>query len=155
MLHEAFGEHSLSWTVVFEWHSHFKVGWRLWTFRATKHHQNDRNVEKIRELIHKDCRRTIHQLADTVGITYGVCQEILSDNLNTRHVASKFVPWLLTNNQKQRHINVYLELREKSNKDPTFISRIIKVGQSWIYGYDPETKQQSLQWKSLQSSRAK
>jgi hypothetical protein len=26
MLHEAFGEHSLSWTVVFEWHSHFKVG---------------------------------------------------------------------------------------------------------------------------------
>jgi hypothetical protein len=26
MLCEAFGEHSLSWTVVFEWPSHFKVG---------------------------------------------------------------------------------------------------------------------------------
>jgi hypothetical protein len=26
MLHEAFGEHSLSWTAVFEWHSHFKAG---------------------------------------------------------------------------------------------------------------------------------
>jgi hypothetical protein len=26
MLHEAFGEHSLSWTVVFEWHSRFKAG---------------------------------------------------------------------------------------------------------------------------------
>jgi hypothetical protein len=26
MLREAFGEHSLSWTVVFEWHSHFKAG---------------------------------------------------------------------------------------------------------------------------------
>jgi hypothetical protein len=25
MLHEPFGEHSLSWTVVFEWHSRFKV----------------------------------------------------------------------------------------------------------------------------------
>jgi uncharacterized metal-binding protein len=24
MLHEAFEVHSLSWTVVFEWHSHFK-----------------------------------------------------------------------------------------------------------------------------------
>jgi hypothetical protein len=24
MLREAFGEHSLSWTAVFEWHSHFK-----------------------------------------------------------------------------------------------------------------------------------
>jgi hypothetical protein len=26
MLHEAFGEHSLSWTTVFEWHSCFKAG---------------------------------------------------------------------------------------------------------------------------------
>jgi hypothetical protein len=26
MLHEGFGEHSLRWTVVFEWHSHFKAG---------------------------------------------------------------------------------------------------------------------------------
>jgi hypothetical protein len=26
MLHEAFGEHSLSWTAVFEWHSCFKAG---------------------------------------------------------------------------------------------------------------------------------
>jgi hypothetical protein len=26
MLHDAFGEHSLSLTAVFEWHSHFKAG---------------------------------------------------------------------------------------------------------------------------------
>jgi hypothetical protein len=26
MLHEAFGEQSLSWTAIFEWHSCFKVG---------------------------------------------------------------------------------------------------------------------------------
>jgi hypothetical protein len=26
MLCEAFGEHSLSWTAVFEWHSRFKTG---------------------------------------------------------------------------------------------------------------------------------
>jgi hypothetical protein len=25
MLHEAFGEHSLSWTAVLEWHSRFKA----------------------------------------------------------------------------------------------------------------------------------
>jgi hypothetical protein len=28
-------------------------------------------VEKIRELIHEDRRRTIHELTDTVGISYG------------------------------------------------------------------------------------
>jgi hypothetical protein len=45
------------------------------------------NVEKILELIHEDRRRTIHELADTVWITYGVGQEILTENLNIRHIA--------------------------------------------------------------------
>jgi hypothetical protein len=36
-----------------------------------------------------------------------------------------------------------LELREKANEDQSIIFRIIMGDQSWIYGYDPETKQQS------------
>jgi hypothetical protein len=74
-----------------------------------------------------------------------------------RRIAVKFVPRLLINDQKQRHVHVCLELHEKANKDPTFISRIITGDESCIYsyGYDPETKQQSSQWKSPQSPRAK
>jgi hypothetical protein len=45
--------------------------------------------------------------------------------LNMSHIATKFVPWLLTNDQKQWHVNVYLEVLEKANEDPTFISKII------------------------------
>jgi len=28
------------------------------------------------------------------------------------------------------------------------MSRVITGDESWVYGYDPETKQQSSQWKS-------
>jgi hypothetical protein len=45
------------------------------------------NVEKIWELIHEDCCRTIPELADVVGISYGVCQEILTENLNMHNTA--------------------------------------------------------------------
>jgi hypothetical protein len=47
--------------------------------------------------------------------------------LNMCRIAAKFVPQISTNDQKQQCINVCLELREKTNKDPTFtnISRII------------------------------
>jgi hypothetical protein len=45
----------------------------------------------------EDRRRIIHELADTVGISYGVCQEILTENFNMRRIAAKFVPRLLTN----------------------------------------------------------
>jgi hypothetical protein len=32
--------------------------------------------------MHEDRHRTIHELADSVGISYGDCQEILTENLN-------------------------------------------------------------------------
>jgi hypothetical protein len=101
-------------------------------------------------------RWTIHELADTTGINYGVCQEILRENLNMRHTATKFVSWLLTNDQKQRYINSYLELRGQAKEVLAFThtSSIITADESWIYGYDPETKQQSSQWKNPQSPRA-
>jgi hypothetical protein len=73
------------------------------------------NVEKIRELVHEGCHRTIHELADTVGISYGVFQEILTENSTMPRIATKFVPWLLTNDQKKWRINMCLELGEKAN----------------------------------------
>jgi predicted ArsR family transcriptional regulator len=86
MLREAFGEYSLSQTAVNEGHSHFKASresveddepsGQPSTSKMTE------NAEKIRELVHEDRRQTIHELADTVGISYGVCQEILTGNLN-------------------------------------------------------------------------
>jgi hypothetical protein len=92
----------LSRTVVFEWHSCLKAGRvsveddkRLGRPSTSK---TIENVEKIRELIPEDCRRTIHKLSDTIGINYQVCQEILTENLNMRCcIAAKFVPLLLTN----------------------------------------------------------
>jgi hypothetical protein len=44
-------------------------------------------LKKIRELIHEDRRRTIHELADPAGISYGTFQEILTENLYMRHIA--------------------------------------------------------------------
>jgi hypothetical protein len=101
MLHEVFGEHSLSRTAVFQWHSRFKASQlsveddkrsgQPGTSKMTE------NVEKIRELIHEDHCGTIHVLADTAGISNGVCQEMLTENSNMHHIAAEFVPQHLTN----------------------------------------------------------
>jgi hypothetical protein len=101
MFREAFAEHSLSWTAVFELHSRLKAGWV--TVEDDEHpgwpstSKTTEKVEKIQELIHEDCRWTIHELADTIGISYWVYQEILTENLNIRRFAEKLVPQLLTN----------------------------------------------------------
>ena len=42
-----------------------------------------------------------------------------------------------------------------ANHDPEFIKTIITGDETWVYGYDPETKFQSSQWKHPKSSRPK
>jgi hypothetical protein len=101
MLREVFGEHSLSERVVFEWHSRFKAS-------QVSTEDDNGSGHPIRELIHNG--QIIHELTDAAGISYGVYQEILTENMNMHHVAAKFVPRLLTNDQKQWSINVCLEL---------------------------------------------
>jgi hypothetical protein len=104
----------MSWTLVFDCHSHFKNGLvsveddessgRPNTSKMTE------NFEKIRKLIHEEHRHKIHEFVDTTGISYGVCQEILMKNLNMRRIAAKFVPQLMTNDQKQWRVKMCLEL---------------------------------------------
>jgi histone-lysine N-methyltransferase SETMAR len=79
----------------------------------------------------------------------------LSDDLNIRRIAAKFVPRLLSNDQKEHRVAVCRELRDQARDDPNFISKVITGDESWVYGYDPETKQQSSQWKSPNSPRPK
>jgi hypothetical protein len=61
------------------------------------------------------------------------------------------VPRLLSDDQKALRISVGRELKQQSRDDPNFISNIITGGETWVYGHDPETKQQSTQWKSPNS----
>lgn len=53
--------------------------------------KTDTNTEKVRDAIHKDHHQSIQDTANTVGISYGSCQSILTENLNMRQVAAKFV----------------------------------------------------------------
>jgi hypothetical protein len=41
-------------------------------------------------------------------------------------------------------------------RDPNdFLSRLVTMDQSWLYHYDPQTKQQSLEWRHSGSPRTK
>jgi hypothetical protein len=57
---------------------------------------------RIQELVHQNRRRTIHDFAEEVGIGYGTCQGDLMEELGMHRVAVKFVPRILTADQKQQ-----------------------------------------------------
>ena len=72
-----------------------------------------------------------------------------------RRIAAKFVPRLLNSDQRDHRVQVCTELQEAVRHDPNFLSRVITGDESWVYDYDPETKQQSTQWKTPSSPRPK
>jgi len=71
-----------------------------------------------------------------------------------RHGSAKFVSHLLTAEQDD-HISICTDLHERAQNDPNFMSSVITGDESWVYGYDPETKQMSSQWKIASSPRLK
>jgi hypothetical protein len=113
------------------------------------------SIAKVSEANLADRRRNIHDVCGIVGLSSGTVQRILSDDLNMRCIATKLVPRLLSNDQKEHRVAVCRELEDQARDDPNFISKVITGDESWVYGYDPETKQQSSQWKSPNSPRPK
>ena len=108
-------------------------------------------VACVREIIRADRRLTIREVAEDVGIAFGTCQKILNEELQMRRVPAKFVPRLLTAEQKEDRVSVCTDLSERAQNDPNFMSSVITDDKSWVYGYDLETKQMSSQWKTASS----
>ena len=54
-----------------------------------------------------------------------------------QRVASKFVPRLLSVDQKQQRLDVCLDFKENAANDPRFLSNVITGDESWVDAYDP------------------
>lgn len=155
----AFGNDAMSVTQIKEWFNRFKDGrTSVESDERPGRPSTSRNpqvVEQVRKLIREDRRLTVRELADEVGISHGSADTILLEDLGMRRVAAKFVPKLLSPEQRQCRLDVAQDMLQTANADPDFLKTVITGDESWVYGYDPETKVQSSQWKSPQSPRPK
>ena len=70
-------------------------------------------------------------------------------------VAAKSVSRLLSEDHKHNPIDVRKELVDHANADENFLKNIVTGDETWVYGYDIETKAQSSQSVSKTSPRTK
>lgn len=64
--------------------------------------RNDENLDKVRNAINTDHRRTIDEISEINGLSWSSCQQMLMDDLNMKRVSAKFVPQLLTEDKKKK-----------------------------------------------------
>jgi len=155
MLEKAYKEVAMGKTQVYDWFSRFRNGELSLADQPRSGRpstsQTDENIARIRELILEDRHRTTDDLVDLSGVSWSSCQRILSEELQIKIVAAKFVPHVLTVDQKQSRVDACRKLKEHLEIDPDVFSKVITGDESWCYAYEPETKQQSSEWNSSNS----
>ena len=97
-------------------------------------------------------RLTIRDIADSLGISFGSVQAILKDELSLRRVKSRMVPKTLNFFEKERRVNV-CETMLADYQDK--MERIITGDETWVYAYDPETTDQSSEYRAKGEARPK
>jgi predicted DNA-binding transcriptional regulator len=107
------------------------------------------NVTKIHDLVLADRRLKVREIAETVGISKDRVGHILHEILGMRKLSVRWVPRLLTPDNKRNRETTSEECLRLFKRNPKeFLRRFVTVDETWIHWYTPETKEQSKQWTS-------
>jgi histone-lysine N-methyltransferase SETMAR len=94
-----------------------------------------------------DWRIKVRKIAETTGISKEHVGYILHEELDMKKLCARWVPRLLTADQKRTCMKISKQCLECFNKNKTdFLHRFITMDETWIHCYTPESKQQSKQW---------
>jgi len=101
-------------------------------------------IDQIHELIFEDRRISAKSIAEQLGMSRERVGSISHEDLDKRKLSAKWVPKCLNADQKRQLCQSSEQLLEIFRSDPNdFLSRLVTMDETWLYHYDPETKQQS------------
>ncbi|GBP02684.1 Histone-lysine N-methyltransferase SETMAR [Eumeta japonica] len=107
----------------------------------------EENVRKIEKLVLADRRIKLWQIAEELQISKERVGEIIHEHMNMRKISARWVPKMLTPFDKQRRLQTSKDFLELVGDNIDEIcDRIVTVDETWVRQYDPESKQESMQW---------
>ena len=84
--------------------------------------------------------------AEQLGISRERVGSNIHEDLDMRKLSAKWGPKCLNTDQKRQRWQLSEQLLEFFPRDPNdFLSRLVTIDETWLYHYDPETKQQSME----------
>lgn len=142
---------SPSYSMVKQWVSEFKKG-RTSTSDEPRSGRpvevtTPEMIDKIHKIVVEDRRLKVSEIAETTRMSTERVRNILHEHLNMEKLCARWVPRLLTVDQKFTRKTVSIENLTLYKRNPNeFLRRFITVDETWIHHYTPESKQQSKQW---------
>ena len=109
---------------------------------------NEETVNEIHDIVMADRRVTIRKIVEETKASYGTVQSILVDVLHMKKLSSRWVPRMLSIDQKRQRVVCAQELLARIKRNPEkFYKQFATMDETWVHHFDPETKRQSMEWK--------
>lgn len=155
-----YGDSSPSFTTVKFWAAEFKRGRTSLGDEERSGRPRtattDENIAQVHQMVLDDRRIKVRELAEVMKMSKERICNILTEELGMRKLSARWVPRLLTVDQKRTRMNIskaMLAMLRRCKSE--FWRRLVTVDETWIHHYTPETKIQSKQWTGKGESAPK
>jgi hypothetical protein len=85
-------------------------------------------------------------IAEETGLDKNAVHRIITEHLHMRKMCARLVLKKLSVEQKANWSEICQDLLGRLEVEPDFLYKVLTGGESWVFDYDSETKQQSAEW---------
>ena len=147
----------MSFSTVCRWVAKFKSGLQQLKDAgrpgrpATK---TKRNIQKINDFLKKDSRYTLKDLARFTNMSLSQVHNILKKHLKLKKINARWIPHLLTDEQKRTRVAVAKKLlRMYPEFSKKVFDSLVTCDETWVYFYEPKRKCSNKVWATRNARR--
>ena len=143
---------------VFRWVKAFKGG-EFYVEHDTrpgrlKNSVTNANIAAVKIVVEQDAWLSVKDIASCTGISEGSVQTILKKHLDLRKVCARWVPHLLTEEQKTQRLKCTRELlKTYKGCNSRVISNLLIGDETWVHMFEPQRRADNKQWKQKDKKR--
>ena len=152
-----YGSQTISMRTVFRWVKAFKA--RKFSVEDTppgrpKTPVGKANIAAVNIVVEQDARLSVKNIASCTGISEGSVQTILKKRLDLRKVCARWIPHLLTEEQKTQRLKCARELlKTYKGCNRRVISNLLTGAETCVHMFEPQRRANNKQWKRKNKKR--
>ena len=135
----------MPYVTVWRWFRRFKGGLELVKDAPRSGRKKSvitpKNIQKVKDLIAQDALYTVGNIARYVGISVGSAHIILKKILKVRRLTARWIPHLLTDEQKHQRVETARELLKRYPKfNKNVFNSFVTGDETWVHFFEPQPK---------------
>ena len=121
---------------------------------APKSKVNEELIANVKNQVDNDPNVSVREISSDLDVSIGTVHKVLHEELGLRKISARWVPHILTAEQKRRRFNCAKQLLDMFEPNgPKRISDIVTGDETWIYLYGIPNKRSNMMWLTKDDPR--